>query len=238
MVWQNPGHVGSHSYPQTAHPQGTTTLENLAPDTTSTTDATDSTTPSNDPDNPDPENQNHEIGPANPTDTIGQAYRDAGHPYDIDHIEPVAFTDHTQHVSAGEHHDQSTSYVYGHYFPVQDSGYQSSGSTPRYALCAVGRNYLISSLAFLKRSWVGRFATLTLNTSIRTPRKRRPTVQMSVGLRSRLSLHKHSKALNFTCAPHQCLTLFVAICSYPGCTYPAVMHPADYRGNYCSESHE
>lgn len=34
------------------------------------------------------------------------------------------------------------------------------------------------------------------------------------------------------------LTSSLAACSYPGCTQPAVMYPADHYWNYCSEAHE
>lgn len=34
------------------------------------------------------------------------------------------------------------------------------------------------------------------------------------------------------------LMFFLAACSYPGCTHPAVLYPLDHYWNYCSESHE
>lgn len=78
-----------------------------------------------------------------------------------------------------------------------------------------------------------------LNTSTRPLENRRPTARTSAIPRPRLRLRKHSEAPHFTCTLGWCcLTLFAAICSYPGCTYPAVMYPKDHYWNYCSESHE
>lgn len=141
MILQNPSHVGYKTHPQTAHPQGTTALESLIPDITATIGATDSTVPSDN-----PASKDHEIGPASPADTIDQTYRHVYHTYGIDHIEPAASIGHTQHVVASGHHDQSASYTRGDYSPVQDSGYQSLATTPRYALCTVGGNYFILGL--------------------------------------------------------------------------------------------
>lgn len=79
----------------------------------------------------------------------------------------------------------------------------------------------------------------TINTSPRKLRKPRPTARTSVRMRPRLRLKEHSEVLYFTCTLGEChLTLFSETCSYPKCTYLAVMYPKDHRWNYCSESHE
>lgn len=167
-----------------------------------------------------PGNHNHEMAAAN-------------------HIQPMGTTSHTQHVEAGRHYSQPTGYTPGGFSRVQDSGHQSLVTTPARPLCVVGMNHFVSNLTFLRRSRNGRFAMRTINTPPRKLRKPRPTARTSVRTRPRLRLKEHSEALYFTCTLGECrLTLFAETCSYPKCTYLAVMYPKDHRWNYCSESHE
>ena len=145
MIWQNPGHVRYDSYPQTTHPQGTTSFGSSAQDRTATTNVTNHAIPSN---ISSPTNNSHAMTAINPPFTPGQQnYGDANRSHDTNRAQHMGAADHSQHVGTGKHYGQPTSHKYGDY-----SGVQSLVTTPDYALCVVCGDHFVWDLTFLMLS--------------------------------------------------------------------------------------